>query len=111
MTIMSNLMSLPVSRELTRCNLIVGDVEMCGMVQYEAQGEYAAARAEQSAARRVAAQLRALLLELDALRRRVREPDRARFDTLTQRARDTTLRAIVDYLGTVPPTLHAPLYA
>ncbi|XP_026745414.1 uncharacterized protein LOC113506778 isoform X1 [Trichoplusia ni] len=71
------------------------------IIKYEEQGQYTAARAEQSAARRVAGQLRALLLEMDALRRRVREPDRARFDTLTQRARDTTLRAIVDYLGLI----------
>ncbi|CAH0598753.1 unnamed protein product [Chrysodeixis includens] len=76
------------------------------IIKYEEQGQYAAARAEQSAARRVAAQLRALLLELDALRRRVREPDRARFDTLTQRARDTTLRAIVDYLETSPLSIN-----
>ncbi|XP_026745415.1 uncharacterized protein LOC113506778 isoform X2 [Trichoplusia ni] len=76
------------------------------IIKYEEQGQYTAARAEQSAARRVAGQLRALLLEMDALRRRVREPDRARFDTLTQRARDTTLRAIVDYLETSPLSIN-----
>lgn len=73
--------------------------DVVSLSQYEEQGDYVRARAEQTHARRVAAQLRALLLELDALRRQVREQDRARFDTLTQRSRDTTLRAIVDYLG------------
>lgn len=67
--------------------------------QYEESGELARARGEQRQARRVAAQLRALLLELDALRRQVRAADRARFDALTQRSRDTTLKAVVDYLG------------
>ncbi|XP_075987506.1 syntaxin 17 isoform X2 [Anticarsia gemmatalis] len=72
------------------------------IIKYEECGELARARTEQRHARRVAAQLRALLLELEALRRQVREQDRARFDSLTQRSRDTTLRAIVDYLGTSP---------
>lgn len=56
-------------------------------------------RGEQTNARRVAAQLRALLSELEALRRQVRAADLPRFDALTQRSRDLTLKAIVDYLG------------
>ncbi|KAJ8707911.1 hypothetical protein PYW08_010277 [Mythimna loreyi] len=75
------------------------------IIKYEEQGELVRARAEQTHARRVASQLRGLLHELDALRRQVREADRARFDAQTQRARDNTLRAIVDYLGTSPLTI------
>ncbi|XP_031764680.2 syntaxin-17 isoform X4 [Galleria mellonella] len=71
------------------------------IIKYEECGEYARVRAEQTNARRVAAQLRALLAELDALRRRVAPADRPRFDRLTQRSRDLTLRAIVDYLGVI----------
>ncbi|XP_059047757.1 uncharacterized protein LOC131843161 [Achroia grisella] len=71
------------------------------IVKYEESGEYGRVRAEQTNARRVASQLRTLLAELDALRRRVAEPDLPRFDRRTQRARDLTLRAIVDYLGII----------
>ncbi|XP_039761482.1 PE-PGRS family protein PE_PGRS33 [Pararge aegeria] len=69
--------------------------------QYEQCGQFARVRSEQTHARRVAAQLRALLAELEALRRRVRASDRARFDRRTARARDLTLRAVVDYLGVI----------
>ncbi|XP_053620609.1 uncharacterized protein Syx17 isoform X3 [Plodia interpunctella] len=72
------------------------------ILKYEESGEYVRVRAEQTHARRVAAQLRALLGELDALRRQVRSEDRSRFDELTKRSRDLTLRAIVDYLETPP---------
>uniref|UniRef100_A0A2A4IX41 STX17-like N-terminal domain-containing protein n=1 Tax=Heliothis virescens TaxID=7102 RepID=A0A2A4IX41_HELVI len=75
------------------------------IIKYSAAGEWARARAEQTHARRVAAQLRGLLAELDALRRRVRDADLARFDAQTQRSRDTTLRAIVDYLGSSPVSI------
>ncbi|XP_053620605.1 uncharacterized protein Syx17 isoform X1 [Plodia interpunctella] len=71
------------------------------ILKYEESGEYVRVRAEQTHARRVAAQLRALLGELDALRRQVRSEDRSRFDELTKRSRDLTLRAIVDYLGII----------
>ncbi|XP_075987507.1 syntaxin 17 isoform X3 [Anticarsia gemmatalis] len=81
------------------------------IIKYEECGELARARTEQRHARRVAAQLRALLLELEALRRQVREQDRARFDSLTQRSRDTTLRAIVDYLGLIESSCRALVYA
>lgn len=67
--------------------------------QWERAGAVARLRAEQARAGRVAAQLRALLAELRALRRRVRAADRPRFDALTQRSRDLTLAAIRDYLG------------
>ncbi|XP_052747906.1 syntaxin-17 isoform X3 [Galleria mellonella] len=76
------------------------------IIKYEECGEYARVRAEQTNARRVAAQLRALLAELDALRRRVAPADRPRFDRLTQRSRDLTLRAIVDYLETSPLSIN-----
>ncbi|KPJ04527.1 hypothetical protein RR46_01021 [Papilio xuthus] len=66
---------------------------------YGESGDTRRLRAEQTHARRVAGQLRALLAEMDALRAQVREEDRARFDAMTQRTRDLTLRAIVDYLG------------
>uniref|UniRef100_A0A2A4IY10 STX17-like N-terminal domain-containing protein n=1 Tax=Heliothis virescens TaxID=7102 RepID=A0A2A4IY10_HELVI len=77
------------------------------IIKYSAAGEWARARAEQTHARRVAAQLRGLLAELDALRRRVRDADLARFDAQTQRSRDTTLRAIVDYLGLIEASCRA----
>ncbi|KAM3957000.1 LOW QUALITY PROTEIN: syntaxin 17 [Aphomia sociella] len=70
------------------------------IIKYQESGEYSRVRGEQRA-RRAAAQLRSLLGELDALRGRVRHADRARFDRLTQRARDLTLRAVVDYLGII----------
>lgn len=69
------------------------------MLQYEEAGQYARMRTEQAHARRVASQLRSLLGELEALRRQVQSQDVASFDRLTQRSRDLTLRAIMDYLG------------
>ncbi|XP_063898489.1 uncharacterized protein LOC110383297 isoform X2 [Helicoverpa armigera] len=75
------------------------------IIKYSAEGAWTRARGEQTHARRVAAQLRALLAELDALRRRVRAADLPRFDARTQRSRDTTLRAIVDYLETSPVSI------
>ncbi|KAJ8706190.1 hypothetical protein PYW07_010967 [Mythimna separata] len=77
------------------------------IIKYEEQGELVRARAEQTHARRVASQLRGLLHELDSLRRQVREADRARFDAQTQRSRDNTLRAIVDYLGLIEDSCRA----
>lgn len=73
--------------------------------QYSECGEYGRVRGEQTNARRVSAQLRALLAELQALRGRVRAPDLPRFDRLTQRSRDLTLQAIIDYLGNCTPHL------
>lgn len=70
------------------------------MVQYEAEGAYARIRAEQTNARRVAQQLRSLLSEMDALRRKVIDADLPRFDALTLRSRELTLKSIQDYLGT-----------
>ncbi|XP_063898488.1 uncharacterized protein LOC110383297 isoform X1 [Helicoverpa armigera] len=77
------------------------------IIKYSAEGAWTRARGEQTHARRVAAQLRALLAELDALRRRVRAADLPRFDARTQRSRDTTLRAIVDYLGLIEDSCRA----
>ncbi|PZC70650.1 hypothetical protein B5X24_HaOG215318 [Helicoverpa armigera] len=77
------------------------------IIKYSAEGEWTRARGEQTHARRVAAQLRALLAELDAMRRRVRAADLPRFDARTQRSRDTTLRAIVDYLGLIEDSCRA----
>ncbi|XP_013161516.1 PREDICTED: syntaxin-17 [Papilio xuthus] len=71
------------------------------IIKYGESGDTRRLRAEQTHARRVAGQLRALLAEMDALRAQVREEDRARFDAMTQRTRDLTLRAIVDYLGVI----------
>ncbi|XP_013193408.2 uncharacterized protein LOC106137169 isoform X1 [Amyelois transitella] len=71
------------------------------ILKYEESGEYTRVRAEQTNARRVASQLRVLLGELDCLRRQVRNEDLVRFDALTKRSRDNTLRAIVDYLGII----------
>ncbi|XP_052743073.1 uncharacterized protein LOC112055664 isoform X2 [Bicyclus anynana] len=71
------------------------------IVKYEESGQYARVRAEQTHARRVAAQLRALLQELGALRRQVRAEDVPRFDRRTERARELTRRAIADYLGAI----------
>ncbi|VVD03814.1 unnamed protein product [Leptidea sinapis] len=68
------------------------------ILKYEELGQYARVRSEQTHARRVASQLRSLLGELEALRRGVRPPDRARFDALTQGSRERTLAAIMDYL-------------
>ncbi|KAL0810655.1 hypothetical protein ABMA28_010762 [Loxostege sticticalis] len=76
------------------------------IIKYEEAGEYARVRAEQTNARRVAAQLRALLGELEALRRQVRSSDLPRFDALTKRSRDLTLKAIVDYLETSPLSIN-----
>nr|XP_037876045.1 uncharacterized protein LOC101747035 isoform X3 [Bombyx mori] len=72
------------------------------IIKYEEGGEYARVRSEQTHARRVASQLRALLGELEALRRRVRLDDLPRFDALTRSSRDNTLKAIMDYLDTSP---------
>ncbi|XP_046974471.1 uncharacterized protein LOC124540797 isoform X2 [Vanessa cardui] len=77
------------------------------IIKYEEAEEYARVRSEQVHARRVAAQLRALLGELDALRRQVRAQDVPRFDRLTQRSRDLTLRAIMDYLESSPMAIPA----
>ncbi|XP_047540903.1 uncharacterized protein LOC125073865 [Vanessa atalanta] len=71
------------------------------IIKYEEAEEYGRVRSEQVHARRVAAQLRALLGEMDALRRQVRAQDVPHFDRLTQRSRDLTLRAIMDYLGVI----------
>ncbi|XP_049882419.1 syntaxin-17 isoform X3 [Pectinophora gossypiella] len=71
------------------------------IIKYEQSGEWARVRSEQTHARRVAAQLRALLGELEALRRQVAPADLPRFDAATQHARDLTLRAVVDYLGAI----------
>ncbi|VVD03813.1 unnamed protein product [Leptidea sinapis] len=71
------------------------------ILKYEELGQYARVRSEQTHARRVASQLRSLLGELEALRRGVRPPDRARFDALTQGSRERTLAAIMDYLGVI----------
>ncbi|CAH0718654.1 unnamed protein product, partial [Brenthis ino] len=71
------------------------------IIKYEETGQYARMRTEQAHARRVASQLRALLGELEALRRQVRSQDVTSFDRLTQRSRDLTLRAIMDYLGVI----------
>ncbi|XP_045540611.1 syntaxin-17 [Papilio machaon] len=71
------------------------------IIKYGESGDTRRLRAEQTHARRVAGQLRALLAEMDALRAQVRQEDRARFDAMTQRTRDLTLRAIVDYLGVI----------
>ncbi|XP_050358167.1 uncharacterized protein LOC126778545 isoform X2 [Nymphalis io] len=72
------------------------------IIKYEEAEEYGRVRSEQVHARRVAAQLRALLGEMDALRRQVRAQDVPHFDRLTQRSRDLTLRAIMDYLESSP---------
>lgn len=72
---------------------------LCRVCQYEQSGQWALVRAEQARAGRAAQQLRALLAQLDALRGRVRDDERPRFDNLTSRSRELTLRAVVDYLG------------
>ncbi|XP_063390177.1 syntaxin-17 isoform X1 [Cydia fagiglandana] len=71
------------------------------IIKHEEAGQYAQVRREQAGAGRAAARLRSLLAELSALRGRVREPDRQAFDTRTQRSRDLTLQAIMDYLGLI----------
>ncbi|XP_045507726.1 uncharacterized protein LOC123703691 [Colias croceus] len=71
------------------------------ILKYEELGEYARVRSEQAHARRVASQLRSLLGELEALRRQVRTSDCTKFDQMTQRSRDLTLKAIMDYLGVI----------
>ncbi|XP_050680124.1 uncharacterized protein LOC126976021 isoform X2 [Leptidea sinapis] len=76
------------------------------ILKYEELGQYARVRSEQTHARRVASQLRSLLGELEALRRGVRPPDRARFDALTQGSRERTLAAIMDYLDTSPLSIN-----
>ncbi|XP_023951624.2 syntaxin-17 isoform X4 [Bicyclus anynana] len=78
------------------------------IVKYEESGQYARVRAEQTHARRVAAQLRALLQELGALRRQVRAEDVPRFDRRTERARELTRRAIADYLESAPMAIPSP---
>ncbi|CAK1595218.1 unnamed protein product [Parnassius mnemosyne] len=77
------------------------------IIKFGEHGDGARVRSEQTHARRVAAQLRALLHEMDALRRQVRPEDWDRFDALTQRSRDLTLRAIVDYLGVIERSCRA----
>ncbi|CAH4037383.1 unnamed protein product [Pieris brassicae] len=72
------------------------------ILKYEETGDYSRVRCEQVHARRVSSQLRALLGEMEALRRQVCCADRARFDKLTQHSRDLTLKAIMDYLETSP---------
>ncbi|XP_045533202.1 uncharacterized protein LOC123720575 isoform X1 [Pieris brassicae] len=71
------------------------------ILKYEETGDYSRVRCEQVHARRVSSQLRALLGEMEALRRQVCCADRARFDKLTQHSRDLTLKAIMDYLGVI----------
>ncbi|XP_061728401.1 uncharacterized protein LOC133533434 isoform X2 [Cydia pomonella] len=75
------------------------------IIKHEEAGQYAQVRREQAGAGRAAARLRALLAELAALRARVREPDRQAFDTRTQRSRDLTLQAIMDYLESSPMSI------
>nr|XP_026501781.1 uncharacterized protein LOC113404915 isoform X2 [Vanessa tameamea] len=77
------------------------------IIKYEEAEEYGRVRSEQVHARRVAAQLRALLGEMDALRRQVRAQDVPHFDRLTQRSRDLTLKAIMDYLESSPMSIPA----
>lgn len=96
-------MLLVSSVELPEECLSIVRVSWCGLLQHEAAGALTRVRAEQAHAARVAAQLRALLAELAALRAQVRRDHLPRFDALTQRSRDLTLRAIVDYLGNCPP--------
>ncbi|CAD0251156.1 unnamed protein product [Spodoptera exigua] len=88
------------SRWISGCER--GSVSSAEWLQYERAGEWRRARASATEAARAAARLRELLTELGALRRRVRGTDRARFDALTQRSRDATLRAVRDYLGSAP---------
>ncbi|XP_037293348.1 syntaxin-17 isoform X2 [Manduca sexta] len=76
------------------------------IIKYEENGEYPRVRSEQVHARRVASQLRVLLAELETLRRQVRPEDLTKFDKLTQRSRDLTLRAIMDYLDTSPLSIN-----
>ncbi|XP_035451451.2 uncharacterized protein LOC118276934 isoform X2 [Spodoptera frugiperda] len=75
------------------------------IIKYERAGEWRRARVSAGEAARAAGRLRELLTELCALRARVRPADRARFDALTQRSRDATLRAVRDYLGSAPQTI------
>ncbi|CAH1642382.1 unnamed protein product [Spodoptera littoralis] len=75
------------------------------IIKYERAGEWRRARGAASEAARAAGRLRELLTELCALRGRVRPPDRARFDALTQHSRDATLRAVRDYLGSAPQSI------
>ncbi|XP_037293344.1 syntaxin-17 isoform X1 [Manduca sexta] len=77
------------------------------IIKYEENGEYPRVRSEQVHARRVASQLRVLLAELETLRRQVRPEDLTKFDKLTQRSRDLTLRAIMDYLGIIESSCRA----
>ncbi|XP_063370397.1 uncharacterized protein LOC134658673 [Cydia amplana] len=75
------------------------------IIKHEEAGQYAQVRREQAGAGRAAARLRSLLAELAALRARVRDPDRQAFDTRTQRSRDLTLQAIMDYLESSPMSI------
>ncbi|XP_048000094.1 syntaxin-17 isoform X2 [Leguminivora glycinivorella] len=75
------------------------------IIKHEEAGQYAQVRREQAGAGRAAARLRSLLAELAALRARVRESDRQAFDTKTQRSRDLTLQAIMDYLESSPMSI------
>ncbi|XP_041985935.1 syntaxin-17 isoform X2 [Aricia agestis] len=72
------------------------------IIKYGESESWSRVRAEQAHARRVANQLRGLLRELDALRRRVRPQDLDAFDRATRRARENTHKAIMDYLETAP---------
>lgn len=67
--------------------------------QYEQSGDLTKVKAEQAHARRVSSQLRTLLRDLELLRAQVQDSDLIAFDKLTQRSRDQTLKAIMDYLG------------
>ncbi|XP_041985933.1 syntaxin-17 isoform X1 [Aricia agestis] len=71
------------------------------IIKYGESESWSRVRAEQAHARRVANQLRGLLRELDALRRRVRPQDLDAFDRATRRARENTHKAIMDYLGVI----------
>ncbi|RVE53910.1 hypothetical protein evm_001313 [Chilo suppressalis] len=77
------------------------------IIKYSENGDYGRVRSEQTHARRVSSQLRSLMAELESLRARVRVDDLPRFDRLTQRSRDDTLRAIVDYLGIIESSCKA----
>lgn len=82
-----------------KCHVCVSVTLLCVCGQYSESGLYGRVRGEQAAARRVCAQLRALLQELEALRGRVRAADLPAFDRSTRPHTDLTLGAITDYLG------------
>ncbi|XP_073965875.1 syntaxin-17-like isoform X1 [Choristoneura fumiferana] len=71
------------------------------IIKYEESGEMSLVRGEAVGAARAASRLRALLAELGALRSRVRAADQPNFDARTQRSRDLTLKAIMDYLALI----------